>query len=315
MAQPTARNVRPVDPVLTNLSIGFRNPEFIWDQAMPPITVDQKTGTFFIWTRDFWMRRQAGGVRAPSGPYLRVGYGVTTGTYIAIERGFEKATDDPTKAASQAPESLDVVDTEFLTNLMQLEMEKDVAGEFFAAAKWQTDTTLVTTNQWSDFDNSDPINDAEVAKRTIRRDTGASPNLLVVGALGWEKLKEHPLLLEKYKHTQSGILTAELVAAALGVSTLLVGSSVENTAAEGATYVGADIWADNAVFVSIPPNPGLMVPAGGYNFIWDERGNVPWAVENYRDETIRANVTRIFTHYVPKITAKEFGYRYADVVA
>ena len=68
---------------------------------------------------------------------------------------------------------------------------------------------------------------------------------MFVGALVWERLKEHPDILDKYKHTQSGIMTTSLVAAALEIDNLYVGKSIENTAKDGQTFSGADIWTDN----------------------------------------------------------------------
>lgn len=311
MAQPTSRDVRPVDPVLSNLSIGFKNDRFLWDKIAPPSRQNQKSATYPVYTRDFWMRRQRGALRAPDGEYLRVGYGVTTQTYNALERGFEKAVDDVTKAANQFADDMEAMATAFVTNLIQLELEKDGAAAVFVSGKWGTDKTLAGVNKWSDYALSDPIADIDLARRTIKRNTGAAPNSLFVGLLGWENLKEHPLILDKYKYTQKGVMTPDLVAAVLDVAELVVGDSVENTAAEGATYAGADIWTDNALLL-VRNNPGLMVANGAYTFMWDERGNIPWAVERYRDEKVRSDVIRAFTHYDPKVVSAQHGYLLLD---
>lgn len=313
-AQPTPRDVRPVNPVLTSLSIGFKNEKFLWDQICPVAEVDQKSGTYFIYTRDYWFRRQEGAERAATSAYTRVGYGMTTATYTAQEIGFEKVLGDPVRAASQTPEDLQTLDTQFLVNLIQLELELRVAAVTFVTGAWGTSTTLSGVNQWSDFGFSDPIANADTAIRTILRNTGARPNTLFVGLLAWEKLREHPLILDKYKHTQTGIMTTQLVAAALGIENLIVGDSVQNTGAEGLAFTGADIWTDNALFL-VKNNPALGVANGAYTFMWNERGNIPWAVEDYRDEPIRADVTRVFTHLVPSVVSAQHGYLYLDTVA
>ena len=314
MAQPTKRAVHPIDPVLTNLSIGFKNDRFLWDKIAPVSEQAQQSGTLPIYTRDFWMRRALGGKRAEGAPYTRTGYGVTTTTFTALERGFEKPLDDVVVAANLFGDDPEKLATAFVTNLIQLELEKDIAAACFITGVWGTSTTLAGTNQWSDYDNSDPIANADTAKRIIKRNTGAKPNVLFVGLTAWEKLKEHPLLVDKYKYTQKGILTPELVAAVLEIEELVVGDSVENTAAEGATYVGADIWTDNALFL-VRNNPGLLVANGAYTFMWNERGNIPWAIETYRDEPVRSDVVRAFTHYDPKIISAQHGYIYLDCVA
>jgi len=317
-ALPSQNDVRPVNPVLTDLSIAFRNDEFIWDQVAPVVRTDEKSGTYFIWTRDYWMRtfEEAGGAkRAPESPYKRLGYGLTTDTFDTIEYGFEKPTGDSVANSSQTPESLPDQDTQFLTNLIEMELERLVASSIFVASQWGTDNTLSGTNQWSDFANSDPIGDIDTAKTTIRRNTGTTPNQLTVGIETFNDLKEHPLILDKYKHTQVGIMTEDLVAAALGVKNLIVGRAAYNTANEGATYSGSDIWGDNALLQRSTPTPGISVPNGCYTFMWDEVGNIPWAIQQYREEQTRSNVTRVLTHADVEVTSAQHGYLFIDTSA
>ena len=314
MAQPSITDVRPIDPILTNLSLSYRNSRFLWDQIAPPAKVEQKSGTFFKYTKDFWLRRSPGGKRGEDGRYTRLGYGVDTDTYKTVERGFEKLLDDPTRESSLTPESLEIMDLQYLTNQIQLELEKDVAAACFITGVWGTSNSLTGGSRWSDMANSDPIADADTAKRTVLRNTGSRPNVVFVGLTGWEKLKEHPLILDKYKYTQSGIMTEQLVAAALGMEKLVIGDSVENTAAEGATFVGADIWTDNALFV-VQNDPGLGILSGAFTQMWPESGAYPWAAQVYRADAQRGNVTRVFNHYVPKIVASDAGYLYLDLVA
>ncbi len=318
MALPTIKDVRPVNPVLTNLSFGFANKNFLWDKIAPPTKQDQKSGTYIIYTRDYWFRRIARAARAAGGPYTRTGFGIESSTYDCQEIGFETPLDDSIVAASQTPEDLQTKAVAYLTNIMQIELEKLVAAACFVTSVWGTTSTLTSTNQWSDFDNSDPIANAKTAINTIRRNTGAAPNSLFVGVTAWDKLCEHPLIVEKYKYTQKGLMTPDLVAPVLGVPELIVGDSVENTAAEKtpgtASFTGADIWTDSALFL-VRNQPALGVANGAYTFIWDEKGNMPWAIEDYRQEDIRSTITRIFTHQHVKIVSAQHGYIYLDCVA
>lgn len=313
-AQPTKNDVTLVNPVLTNLSIGLKNERFFWDQIAPVSEQPMPTGTIPIYTEDFWFRRQSGGVRAPEGPYTRVGYGVESDTYATIEHGFEKTLGDVVKNANQFPENLENIDVAFLTNLMEIELEKEAAAAYFVTSVWGTTRTLTGTDQWSDFDGSDPIADAQLAKRIVRQATGQNPNKGFVGLLGWEKLQEHPLLVDKIKHTQEGIVTEAIAARALGLDEIVVGDSVENTSAEGQAFNGADIWTDNMLFAINKPS-GLFTPSGGTTFMWNEIGNIPWALQQYREEQTRALVNRILSHWDMKIVSAPSGYILLDLVA
>ncbi len=314
LAQPTASDVRPVNPVSSSLSIGFKNERFLWDMIAPVSEQTEQSGTYFVYDREFWFRRQEGAERAAEGPYTRVGYGVSNQTFNAREIGFEKLLGEVTRNASQTPENLETQDIQFLTNLIQLELEKRVSGVLFITGVWGTSNTLTGSNQWSDFANSDPIADADTASNTIRQNTGATPNTMFVGKVGWDQLKNHPLVLEKYKYTQRAIMTPELVAAVLEVPEITVGDSVENTAGENLAFTGADIWTDNALFL-VRNNPALGVANGSYTFMWDEKGNIPWAVEDYQADDLRSTVNRIFTHIDPQIVSAQHGYLFLDVAA
>lgn len=314
MPLPTQNDLRPVDPVMTDLSIGFKNDAYYWDKIAPDVSREEKSGTYFIWTKDYWLRRPAGEDRAPASPYTRVGMGVSTGTYNTSEKGFEEPVYDPIRAASQTPEALDVMATKHLTELMQLVLEKNVASAVWKTGVWGAEKTLAGSNQWSDS-SSDPIGDIDTAKRSIMRNTGTKPTDLFISGAVWDELKEHTKLIQKYQYSQAAVLTEELVARALGVEKIHVMESVENTAKEGLTYSGADIWTDNMLLLKRQESPGLMAPNGAYTFMWNEKGNVPWAMQNYREEQTRADIHRIFTHIDVKICANDFGYMFIDAIA
>ena len=322
-ALPTVNDVRPVDPVVTDLSIGFKNPNFVWDELAPPVPVDEKSGTYFRYTRDYWFRDhgEAGGTkRAAESVYKRVGMGVETGTYETDEYGLEKGTGRVTAAASQTPDGLGPLTTQYLTHWVNLQLERLVAADLFITGVWGTSSTLSGTDQWSDFANSDPIADAQTASNTVRRNTGAEPNKLFVGAITWNKLKEHPLILDKYKHTQTGILSPELVADALfdNGGSLTVGKTVYNTAAEGVTFSGADVWTDNALFL-VQNAPGLQVANGAYTFVWREGGVIsgapPWAFNTYMENQSRSEIQQVWTHPDPNVVSAQHGYIYLDTNA
>ena len=190
MPQPTQADLRPIDPVMTNLSIGYKNDEYFWDKLAPVVSVSEKSGTYFTWTKDYWLRKHQAGDRAPSAPYTRIGMGCRDCNYNALEKGFEEPVYDPIRAASQTPESLDVMATKHLTEVIQLELEKEVSGALWTTGVWDSDEDFSTSAnvQWSDA-TSNPITDMDIAKRIVRRKTGTEPDTLFVGPIPWEILK------------------------------------------------------------------------------------------------------------------------------
>ena len=100
MPLPTGNDVSLVSPVLTNLSIGFRNPMFFWSKIAPPLEVALNVGTYPIFTRDYWFRRAPSAQRASAGGYRRIGYGIASDTFSTREYGLEKVLSDPTRKSS-----------------------------------------------------------------------------------------------------------------------------------------------------------------------------------------------------------------------
>lgn len=313
-AQPGLADLRPVDPVVVGLSIAMRPENYIWDQVAPVMEVTEQSGTIPIYTAGFWFRRQEGAERAPEGPYLQVGYGTSTTTYETHEYGFEKPLGDVIRAGSQFPDDQEEVAAQFITNLINLEMEKLAAETFFVTGAWANEATLATTDQWSDYDASEPVLKADDAKRAIRRAVGVNPNVLVLGAETFDDLVKHPLILDRFKYTTPGVITAEMLAPLFGVETVVVGDAPEETTAEGGAGTRADIWGDSALFCVVN-KPGLMVRAGAFTVMWNEKGNIPWLIETYRREEKRSLVTRGFTHADPKIVSTAHGYLFLDTAA
>ena len=123
MARPTINDVVPVDEVMTNLSIGYRNKEYFWDKIAPSVSMAKRSGTYFVWPRDYWFRSEPGADRAPATGYTRLSVGLDTDTYQTSEKGYEELVDDSIVKASDTPESLDMNATQHLTEQMQLFLE------------------------------------------------------------------------------------------------------------------------------------------------------------------------------------------------
>jgi hypothetical protein len=285
------------------------------EKIAPFVKCDQKTGTYFIYSVDYWLRKPPSGLHAYGTPYQQVGYGVTNGTFNCQEFGFQKFLSDAERKASQTPEDLQLKDTQYVTNMMQLDIESAVASKLWTTSVWGTDKTGGTDfTMWDDYADSDPIHDIKAGRMAIKRRVGIFPNTLMLGVSAFEQLIEHPLLLDKFKYTMKGILTEDLLADVFKVEEVISADASYISSAEGqSTIVGADIWGPSALLLC-RNNPTLGVANGAYTFIWDEVGNFPWAVQTYRDEGYRGNQTRCFTHRDTEVVSSIHGYFMSGVV-
>src|SRR3972149_4666514 len=198
-AAPAASDVH-IDKALSDLSLAYMNSKYIADMIFPIVPVDKQSDKFYKWTKDFWFRNSVR-VRAPGGEFPEVGLGLTNDNYSTIVYNLAARLPDENIANADEAVNEEFAKTKFLADQFQLNREVQFVADFFKTTVWGTDSTLSGTAQWSDYANSDPIDDVKVAKQTVLKNTGQEPNLIVVGREVYDKLRDHPLILDKYRYT------------------------------------------------------------------------------------------------------------------
>ena len=149
------------------------------------------------------------------------------------------------------------------------------------------------------------------------KNTGYLPNTCVIGFEVFNVLKEHPVLLDKIKYSERGIVTEALIASVLGFERLFVAKSVVNTAKKGAAAnmqfnFGKDMW-----FGYVNPDPAPEMPSAGYTFAWtgvSEGLGEDVAVRRYREEDIRADIVEMEMSVDMKKVADDLGVFYKDII-
>jgi len=315
MAQPTAGDVH-VDVPLSQIAIAYKNQEYIGEGIFPSIPVMKQSDKYYIWTKEFWFRNQVE-LRAPGDTYPEGGLGITTGNYAADIFHLSHPIPDEVRKNQDPAVQLEVSAAEWLADQFMLNRESKISTDVFKTSVWDTDKLLTGTAQWSDFENSDPINDVDVGLTKVQGNTGVDPNVLVVGREVFDKLKRHPLLLEIFKHTGRGILTIGMVQDALNVPKILVGKGIETTTAEGAaTITYTRLWGKSGLLLYTPPNPGLRVPAAGYTLVWAIDGDgLNVHITNFRDSARDRDLIRGKHAFDDKITGTDLGYFFDTAVA
>lgn len=307
------------DAALSNLSIAYAQDEarFIANQVFPEVPVDKRSDKYYVWARDFWhravMARKTTGSKTP-----RAGLGINNATYTCEGFWLGYQLDRDTLANEDAAVDSERAATEWLTYQALLNREIKFAADFFATGIW-TQATLSGTDQWTDYDGSDPINKAKLAIQAIEKASGMHPNTLVVSGEVFDNgLESHPLLVERYKYTQKGVLTADLIAPLLGVEKLLVARAINNSAVEKAeateSYTGAYVFGKHALFLNVAPAIGLLQPAAGKTFVWNPNG-LGMSIERYADDDADADILRIRDYFDQKLTSAPHGYMYLSAVA
>lgn len=319
MGQPTQSSVH-VDVPLTNLSTAYLQSQdaFIASKVFPIVPVQKQTDKFYTYTKNDWFRDEAQ-LRADATESAGSGYGLSTSTYSCDVYAMHKDIGYQTRANADSQINLDRDATEFVTQRLLLRQEIQFVTDFFTTSVWGTDST--PSNLWSDFTNSDPIEDIETGKETILSVTGQMPNTLVLGYQVYRKLKNHPDIIQRIQYTTAvtgRTVTPELLAAMFDVDRVLIARAIKATNNEGETAAYSFTHGKHALLAYVAPSPGLLTPSAGYMFSWQGVSDGLGAnigVRRIDMPTKRAERIEGEVAFDNKIVGADLGYFFSGAVA
>lgn len=315
MAQPTHSEIQVVDPVLSNMLIGYMQSDdrFIATRLFPTVPIEKQSGTYYIFTKKYWFIDNLQ-PRVPGGQFARQGYGVSSATTTANLWGLEHPIPDEVRSNNQMPVELERSGLMWLAQQSLIRKERAFATDFFANGVWGT-TDNNSTTDWDDFTSSDPVNDILTARRTISNNTGFDGNTVSVGYIVHQALVNHPDIADRVKYVQAATIqnVEGALAACFGVQNYWVGKASYNSANEGQSFSASAIIDDDALVCYCAMAPSIMSASCGYTFIWQGGGGVG-SVGIYRDQSVKSDILQHFEAWDQKAVATDLGYLFLDVV-
>jgi len=325
MSQPDVGDVH-VNGLLSQISIAHYNEEsaYVADQVFPLVYVQKQTDIYPVYTRGFFMKDLGNAMlRAPGTPAATTGFNInTSNTYRAANYAIGFLIPDELRANQDAPFDMDRDGTLLVTQLQMIRRERAFAADFMAGSVWGT-TVQGTVNfvKWSDYGGSDPLTDLRNALRTVQLNTGRRPNKIVMGQIVWDRLVDHPDLIDRIKggatSQNPAIAQPQLLAALLNLDEVLIGQASYDSAVEGGAFSGAMILDDDLLMLYTPRNPGLLIPAAGYTFVWESMVNgrqAPQFIRKVRLEREKADVVEAHAYWDQVATETQSGYFFQDAV-
>ena len=315
MSLPTVSDVQAVEPILTNLLIGYQQAEdrFVAGRVFPAVPVAHDSGTYYIFTKKYWFRSEMAR-RAPGGQFPRADFGTETSTFATDQWALSNSIADEIRANSQIPLDLETAATRWLSQQSMLRKELSWAADFMKTSVWGTDDNNVATD-WDDFAAGDPVANVLTAKRTVSNNTGFDPNTMVLGYIVHQALLNHPDILDRMKYTQAATMSSveAALAAMFGLTNYLVGKGTYSNTNESATFSATAIIDDDALICYTDPNPGLFSATAGLTFAWAGGGGTG-SIYRVRDEENHADLIQIKEQWDQKAVATDLGYFFADIV-
>ena len=322
----TPSNVH-IDMPLSNLTLAYvqEQSNFVADKVFPVVGVQRQSDKYYIYDRAGMNR--SGDVKklAPRTEVNRIGLALSNDSYYADVYGLGMDFDEQTLANEDAMLEIRAAGAQTLVNRVLIEREEQFASSFFAAGIWGTDNT--PSNLWSDYTNSTPITDVTTARRTMQLKSGGfKPNTMVIGKEVRDILINHPDVLARLNGgatvSNTALITDAKLAEIFKVENFYVMEAVKNGAAEGLAEANAFIGGKNALLVHTPRTSGLMTPAAGLTFAWNNIpsvNNLGITVESFSDDALKrqqvAEHIQVKMAYDMKVVGADLGYFFEDVVA
>lgn len=305
-----------IDAALTQISVGYKNEEFIGAQLLKEVPVDKDSDKYWVFDQD--MFDLVDDRIRPKTVANEIDYTLSTDTYYCDGHALREAVSDRERANADSGIDLDAGATENVMGRIELGREKRIADKLTTLTTYDAAlrTTLAGNDQWSDYTNSDPIGKIEAAKRLVHKAIGLMPNTLFMGAEVYDKLKWHSKLIEYYKYSQKGVLTLDMLKELFGVKNIVVGNALYTTTAKGQTRTLGYIWGKDAGLLYVPDRPAQKTPAFGYSFVWRiPQGQNGRVVYKYREEGRHADFIEAEEYVDEKTTVQKAGYLFKAAVA
>lgn len=297
-----------VDPVLSNVSKAYQNEMYVADMLLPGFKVAKEAGKYYQYDKAKFRRNTT--KRAAGAKANEVEYGLSTASFTTEDHALKEKT--PWEIIRQADSALnpEMDAAENVTEQLLIDKEVGLATSMADTAILTANTTLSGTSQWSDFTNSDPIGDIRAGVVVVQKAIGRKPNTLVLGKEVYDKLIDHPDIVERVKYSLGAAVTPELLARIFDVGRVLIAEAIYNTATEGASDSMSYIWGKHAWLIYITPAPRLRSITLGFTFKYEDR-----KVKKWDDEDAEARFVRVNENYVQKFVAVEAAYLIKNAVA
>ncbi len=304
-----------VSKLLTDISLGYRNESYICEQIMPVVPVVKDTAQIATYGMD--NLRIAESLRAQGSGANEVNHSVTIGAhYILADHALKEFVTKEESDNADLPITPQIDATENLTDRMLVIKEVELATTMANTGIITQNVTLSGTDQWSDFDNSDPFADIKLAMETVRAGSGKMPNTFVLSYATMMTLIIHPAFLDRLPTVV--VMSSDLVMQALrlafpNIQNIWVGSAQYNSGVEGGTDVLADIWGKHFWVMYVESKPRLK--SRSFGFTYQAKGqNRQVKVLPYDDDK-EGRFVRVNDKYDQKLVDNKCAYLIKNAIA
>lgn len=321
-----------LDPILTQLSVGFPDQDLYGLQLFPETPVRTQSGKYNVFDRSAWMMHES---RREPGTVANEIQGAkwSTDTFNVREHSLQSPILDEERQELNSQGGLadpvfggglgidpEADATSLVTRSIMLAHEKKVADTIRNTANYATanKTTLDSSHQ---FDNytfvtagdpysivSDPVGAIMTGMRAVYAATKRWPNTLVIPTMGLSYIENHPRIVTRFKNFALTMPDAFQRLTGFQGKIVLVDSVYNAANNVDATESITSFWGKDMWLGIVDPQPGQRTKTFGKTFAQVYPSGDTRPTDRWREEPRKADIVRTSYKYDLKIVSADAGY-------
>jgi hypothetical protein len=321
-----------IDPILTNLSVGYPEQNLFGLSLMPETPVRTQSGRYRVFDRSHWIIVQSR--REPGTVANEISGGKwSEDVFMTQEHSLQAPVLDEERQqlTSQGglanevfggdlqldPEA-DAID--LVMGSIMREHEKKVADLIRNTANYAAGhfVTLAGSQQFDDYTFvvagdeysivSNPVKAIMDGMRKVYSATGRWPNTLAIPTLGVSFIENHPRVVERFKNFTLTQPDAFRILTGFEGTIVLVDSKYNAADNIDAAEVITDLWGKDIWLGIVDPTPGQRTKTFGKTFAQIYPNGTLRPSEKWREEPRKADIVRSNWKYDTKIISNVAGY-------
>lgn len=251
---------------LTNLSIQYKNAEYIGERLMPVVAVAHKSDDYWVYDKRDRLRAPDDKIGARGRPN-ELAENRSTATYACKDYALKNWVDNDQLRDQDAPldEMVDMADA--LNDAMALKREQRIATVLTTAGNYGSNIeTLAGVDQFDNASNVSIISKMQNAVASLWTGAGAGDLIGFTSLEVWNAIARNANIRGLFSANQEGLATTKQVANYFGLSDILVSAARQDSADEGAAASYSRIFGKFFGIVRVAKSPSTRNASFGYTF-------------------------------------------------
>ena len=301
------QQVRVIDPILTSVSQGYQNAEFVGSVLFPAVPVGVSGGQIIEFGKESFKKYNLR--RIPGTGTKRINFGYAGKPFALVQDALEVPVprEDMRDAQKVPGINLGTEAANTGMDIASLALEIDQATIARNAANYDSDHKIdKAAAKWTNNANN-PTTDISVGREAVRQSIGRYPNVALVSATAFAAAQNNTNVKENFKYTSSDSITAEMLAKLWQVEEVRVGMAVWSDDDGDFT----DVWGNDVILAYVPKTVrSRRQPSYGYTYTMEGH---PMVEVSYYDNNAKSWIYPVTYERAPVLAGMSAGYLIQNV--